>query len=436
MKSLHIMGHTIKYFFLFATFYLFTIQSIAQNDINSPYSNFGVGNMSQRTNHVLSSMGGVGYALQNPYYVNFKNPAAFAAFDSLSFIADLSFSVMNQQLKTNKLSQSGTFAQLDYLAIGLPILKMWRMSAGIMPYSDVGYGILDTRQVELDTLRTVNFQYKGTGGIQMLYWGNAFKVYKGLTLGMNLSYLFGTINSTSYTEFAMDNVLNNMVNNYRYLDGIYISGGIQYHLPIKEKHHLSFGVVYENSIKVWSRENLIVLKYFDTYNPNSSFDTVQYLTGKHALKSSVKLPQIIGAGISYGYKDRLLASVDVTWQNWKKFSMSNTKDTLQNNWIAALGVQYVPNPGSSKYFNKINFRLGTRFSTGYFVIKDRPISEFAVSFGLGFPIRTLTSRSSVNVMFEYSRLGTLQRDLVLQNYFKVSFNFILQEKWYQRRKLE
>jgi len=431
------MSKTLKYFFLFATFYLFAIQSIAQNDINSPYSSFGVGNVSQRSNHILSSMGGVGYALQNPYYINFKNPAAFAAFDSLSFIADLSFSVVNQQLKANKLSQSGTIAQLDYLAIGLPILKVWRMSAGIMPFSDVGYGILDTRQIMLDTLRTVNYQYKGTGGIQMLYWGNAFKVYKGLTLGMNLSYLFGTINTTSYTEYAVDNVLNTMINHYRYLDGIYISGGIQYHLSVKDKHFLGFGAVYENSIKVWSRENLLILNYFGTHNPNSSFDTVQYKTGKNAIKDKkVKFPQIVGAGFSYGYKDRLLASVDVTWQNWKKFSMSNLKDTLQNNWIAALGIQYVPNPGSSKYFNKINFRLGTRFSTGYFVVKDHPISEFAVSFGLGFPIRTLTSRSSVNVMFEYSRFGTLQSNLVLQNYFKVSFNFILQEKWYQRRKIE
>jgi len=410
---------------------MFTDSVIAQNEINSPYSSFGVGNIFPRTNNIISSMGGAGYALQNPYFINFKNPAAFAAFDSLSFIADLSFSAVNQQMRTEAQTQSGTFAQLDYFAIGLPILKMWRMSAGIMPYSDVGYGILDVREID-----SISYQYKGTGGLQMLYWGNAFKVYKGLAIGVNLSYLFGTINTTSFTEYKIPNVLNNMINNFRYLDGIYISGGVQYQTTANEKHHLGLGIVYENALKVWSRENLIVLNYFDTYNPNTYFDTVLIATGKDARKSTVKFPQIVGAGISYGYKDRLLTSVDFTWQNWKKFSMSNTKDTLQDNFTTALGIQYVPNPSSSKYYNKIHFRVGTRFSTGYFVVRNHPITEFAVSVGLGFPIRTFTSRSSANVMFEYCRFGTLKSNLILQNYFKLSFNFILQEKWYQRRKLE
>jgi len=380
-------------------------------------------------------MGGAGYALQTPYYINFKNSAAFAAFDSLSFIADLAFSVSNQQLKTNLQTQSGTFAQLDYIAIGLPVLKIWRMSAGIMPYSDVGYGIVDT--YEKDTVfGKITNTYKGTGGIQMLYWGNAFRVCKGLSVGMNLSYLYGTINTLSFAEYTVDNMFNTMISNFRYLDGIYISGGIQYHTSVKETHNLSVGIVYENAMKVWSKENRMVLNYFNTYAPNLSFDTVVFNIGKNAEKSTVKLPQLAGAGISYGFKDQLLATVDFTWQNWRKFSMSNTKDSLQDNFITAIGVQYVPNPLSSKYYNKINFRLGARFSTGYFVVKNHPITEFAVSFGLGFPIRTLTSRSSVNVMFEYSRLGTLKNNLILQNYFKLSFNFILQEKWYQRRKLD
>jgi len=439
MKSINIMGNTLKYFFLFAFCYLFVAQSIAQNDINTPYSKFGVGNVSPRFNHILGSMGGVGYALQHPYYINFKNPAALAAFDSLSFIADFSFSAVNQQLKNDKLTQSGTFAQFDYLAIGLPILKVWRMSAGIMPYSDVGYGILETRKIDslgTDKNVTLNYQYKGTGGLHLFYWGNAFKVCKGLTLGMNLSYLFGTINTSSYSEYSTEHTLNTMINNFRYLDGIYIAGGVQYHTSFKEKHSIGLGAVYENSIKVWSRENLIVLNYFGTYNPNLSFDTVRYETGKKASKSTVKLPQVFGGGLSYGYKDRILASVDVSWQNWKKFSMKNSNDKFQNNWITAFGVQYVPNPSSSKYFNKINFRVGARYATGYFVVKNHAISEFAVSFGLGFPIRTFTSRSSVNVMFEYNRIGMVQNNLILQNCYRLSFNFILQEKWYQRRKIE
>ena len=405
---------------------------VSQNEINSPYSSFGVGNLSPRTNIVMSSMGGVGYALQNPYYINFKNPAAFAAFDSLSFIADLSLSLVNHQLKTERQEQNGTFAQLGYLAIGLPVLKIWRTSFGIMPFSDVGYGIIDTRTK--DSIGVINNSYQGSGGLQLLYWGNAFKVCKGLTLGVNLSYLFGTINTNNFAEYELDNIFNTMVSNFRYIDGIYVSGGLQYHTTIKEKHTLTIGAVYENAIKTWSRENLIILNYLESYSPNLYFDTILVRMDKE--KSSVKMPQVAGAGIAYGYKDRLTVAADFTWQNWKQFSMSNNKDSLKNNFITAVGVQYIPNPTSSKYYNKINFRMGTRISTGYMVINGHPISEFAFSFGLGFPVQTFSSRSSVNIMFEYSKSGTIRNNLILQNYFKLSFSFILQEKWYQRRKLE
>ncbi|MCL2167896.1 MAG: hypothetical protein FWH59_02085 [Lentimicrobiaceae bacterium] len=423
-----------KSFLLFLSILMISVFSFAQNDINSPYSSFGVGNLSSRANIVSSSMGGVGYALQNPYYINFKNPASYTAFDSLSFIADLSFCFTNQQLRTQTQDYKGSFAQLDYLAIGLPVLKVWRTSAGIMPFSDIGFGILDIHQV--DTFGTVTNQYKGTGGLQLLYWGNAFKICKGLSLGINLSYLFGTMNNISFAEYEMENSFNTMITNFRYLDGIHLSVGLQYQTSIKEKHQLGFGAVYENALKVWSRENLLILNYADIYSPNSYFDTIMVRIGKNALKSDLKMPHIVGGGISYGYKDKLIAAVDITWQNWKNFSISNTNDSLKNNLITAIGIQFIPNPTSSKYYNKINFRAGTKFATGYIILNDTPISEFAVSVGLGFPLRAFNTRSSANIMFEYSKLGTLKNNLILQNYYKLSFNFILQEKWYQRRKLE
>ena len=414
---------------------MLSVFGVAQNDINSPYSGYGIGNISPRTNIVTSAMGGVGYALQSPYYINFKNPAAFAAFDSLSFIGDLAFSLINQNLRNQNQSQGGTIAHLDYLTIGLPILKVWRSSAGIVPYSDVGFDMVDT--YSKDTIGNIHNRYQGSGGLMLLYWGNAFKICKGLTLGINWSYLFGTINKTNFAEYDSEFFFNSVISNFHHYDGIQISGGIQYNATINEKHQLGIGAVYENNLKVWSKENLLVLNYYGTYNPNpstSAFDTIKSLTGKN----TVKMPQTIGGGISYEYQSKLVAALDVTWQNWKKYAVNNSKDSLKmkNNLIAAVGIQYVPNALSSKYYNKINFRAGTRFSTGYVILNSHPISEFAVTVGLGLPFRTLTSRSSINLMFEYSRLGTLKNDLILQNCYKLTINLILQEKWYQRRKLE
>jgi long-subunit fatty acid transport protein len=57
----------------------------------------------------------------------------------------------------------------------------------------------------------------------------------------------------------------------------------------------------------------------------STFDTVLIKMGDDAIKGSMKIPQFIGGGISYSFKDKYLFTSDVTWQNWEKFSSTSQK---------------------------------------------------------------------------------------------------------------
>ena len=82
------------------------------------------------------------------------------------------------------------------------------------------------------------------------------------------------------------------------------------------------------------------------------------------------------------------------------------------------------------------FRIGAKYSTGDFIILNKPISEFGVSLGVGIPLTTFNTHSNINILFEYGKLGTLADDLIKQNYFRFTLNFTLQEKWYQRMKLD
>ena len=158
--------------------------------------------------------------------------------------------------------------------------------------------------------------------------------------------------------------------------------------------------------------------------------------GDDAIKGSMKIPQFIGGGISYTYKDKYLFTSDVTWQNWKKFSCTTQKDSLKNNFISSFGFQIIPNSKSSKYLNKVSYRAGIKYSTGYIVVRNTPITEMTISMGLGFPLKTFNTRSSLNIMLEYGKIGTISNNLIDENYLRLSLNFILHEKWYQRVKLE
>ena len=422
--------HIVLWIFLFCC--LCTFSGRAQNEISLPYSSYGIGMVNRSSNGILDAMGGVSYAMQNPYYINFRNPASYAAFDSLSFIADAAASVYSSHLTQRQKTQRNTYAKPGYLAIGLPVTRHWRTSIGIMPFSDIGYDIETVKNIE--PIGNVTYRYSGTGGLNQLYWGKAFKICKGLSIGLNASYIFGSVYAYSNTEFDGSNFINSYVNDAYHIDGIYLDAGLQYIFNIGEKHRIGLGAVYSNTAYIWAKEKLLVSSYSGNYNSTILYDTVY---SQEALRGRLNIPQSVGGGLSYTYKDKMTIAGDVTWRNWTKFSfMKPSNDTLQDAISASLGFQYIPDPLSTKFFKKMAFRVGGHYSTGELLLRNKPISEFGVCVGVGIPLTTFNTHSSLNILFEYGKTGTLANDLINQNYFRFSFCFTLQERWYQRVKLD
>ena len=403
----------------------------AQNEISMPYSSYGIGTLNRSSNGVLDAMGGVSYAMQSPYFINFRNPASYVAFDSLSFIADVAASVYVSQLNQRQDIQKNTYARPGYLTIGLPVTRHWRTSLGILPFSSVGYDISTVQ--EIPDIGAVTYKYSGDGGINQLYWGNAFKICKGLSIGLNASYIFGTIYSFSNTEFDGSYYTNSYVKDAYRMKGVYLDAGLQYFFNIGEKHRIGLGAVYSNTAYIWAQENLLVNSYSGTFVSTALYDTILY---KENAKGNVRIPQSVGGGLSYTYDDKVTVSGDVTWQNWANFKYMKPTDSLRNSITSSLGFQYIPDPQSSKFFKKMAFRVGGRYSTGELFLRNKPISEFGVCLGVGIPLNTFNTHSSINILFEYGKTGTMVNDLVQQNYFRFSFCFILQERWYQIVKID
>ena len=403
----------------------------AQNEISTPYSSYGIGSINHSSNGVLDAMGGVSYAMQSPYYINFRNPASYAAFDSLSFIADVAASVYVSRLNQKQLFQKNSYAQPGYLAIGLPVTRHWRTSLGIMPFSSVGYNIESEKEVP--NIGSVTYKYTGEGGVNQLYWGNAFKICKGLSIGLNASYIFGTIFYNSNTEINGSYFTNSYVRDAYHVKGIYLDAGLQYFFNVGEKHRLGLGVVYGNTAYIWAKEDLLVNSYSGSYVSTAVYDTILY---KEGIQGNLHIPQSVGGGLSYTYKEKMTIAADVTWRNWDHFQFLRPSDSLRNSLATTIGFQFIPDPMSNKFFKKLAIRAGGRLSTGELSLRNKPISELGVCLGVGIPLNTFNTHSSINIMFEYGRTGTMVNDLVQQNYFRFSFCFILQECWYQRVKID
>lgn len=401
---------------------------IAQSKISSPYSGFGLGNLEPMCNAYSRAMGGVAYTQQNSAAVNFANPASYVAFDSLSFVADVAGSLIFGNLKTSATQQQSFTGRLDYLAIGMPVTKHWRTSLGLLPYSLVGYTVYDEHTDSIFGSST--YLYEGNGGLTNVYWGNAFKICKGLSLGLNMTYMFGSLDKIQAIEFTDDEYTNSQLTTYNKVNGLLYDIGIQYFVDIKKKHRLGLALVYKDAAHVWLSQTEEYITYTGTGIDMDIEDTL-LITDK--IKSSITMPRSLGGGLSYQFQDRIYAGVDFTWQDWSSYLFNGESGQFHDNYITSVGVQYTRNPNSNKYLQKINWRLGFKYETGYLQFQDFKISGFAISFGMGLPIKR--NKSTVNLFLEYGQKGKTVSNLIRENYVKLGFQFILHEKWYKRQKL-
>lgn len=96
------MIRKIERIFLLSVFLFIGLSVHAQDETYgtygsySPYSIFGIGDISKEGTAYNKSMGGVGIATRNRRFINYLNPAAVTARDTLSFMADFGLSQSNK----------------------------------------------------------------------------------------------------------------------------------------------------------------------------------------------------------------------------------------------------------------------------------------------------------------------------------------------------
>ena len=84
-----------------ASLVVLVTSSFAQSGTNSPYSQYGLGELSDQTSGFNRGMNGLGLGFREHNQVNYINPASYSALDSLSFIFDMGISGQLTNFKEN-----------------------------------------------------------------------------------------------------------------------------------------------------------------------------------------------------------------------------------------------------------------------------------------------------------------------------------------------
>ena len=175
-----------------------SLQFVAsQNNINSPYTRFGYGDISEATPGENRAMGGVALGSRSKSGINNINPASYSSVDSMAFKFDIGTSVLSSRFSDTNKSTRTFNANLEYITMMFPLGKGVGFSAGLLPYSFAGYNMYGTDSIigdESDVMYLAK-GFKGEGGFSQVYAGLSYKFLNHFSLGVNAYYLYGSVNN-------------------------------------------------------------------------------------------------------------------------------------------------------------------------------------------------------------------------------------------------
>lgn len=426
-KTNHYKSFALIFFFFTAL----SISTYAQLRIDSPYSRFGFGDVNPGYNVSQSSLGGVGYGVRDYLRISAINPAALAALDSGNFVFNASFNGLFVSTKTSTQSGGSNYFNLSYLQFGLPVTIWWRTGGGLTPFTTVGYAV--SSHESLDSIGDVRYSHLGDGGITNIFWDNAFKINKSLSVGIITSYLFGNLNYRRESEltdfpYAFMYRLTNNIN----MKGLYFNYGLQYYKRFgkeddyfSKKYFFGFGLIYANQQNIKATKSALGVTYTNGTDGNEFVkDTVVNINQGNGY---VVMPQKIGGGFSVGEYKKWMVAADVTFNEFSKYSSFGINDSLSNSMRYNFGAQY--------YVGKVAINAGFRYNNSYLTINNTPINDYGITFGFGFPLRNnAMTISDIDVSFEFGRKGTTINNLLQQDYFQVRIGINIRNVWFQRQK--
>lgn len=396
----------------------------AQSGETSPYSMFGYGTLSDFSTGAQRSMGGVGYAINNGRQINVKNPASYAQCDSLTFLFDFGLDFTGIHTSENGTTGGSFGGGLDYVTMQFPLSKTVGGSIGLIPYSSVGYSFGTTTDDD-----TYGDSRGGSGGINMLYIGLAYKPFKNFSIGTNISYNFGTVTHDTYVAYSGSTTTQSLYERVLQIRDWGIQLGAQYTININERNGLTLGAVYTPSKsfhgKAWATQ-------YDVQNDTST-DTVEYTSMKDKFTS----PMTLGGGLAYNFDNRLTVAADFTFQNWGDAKYENLENFesvyFDDRWKIAAGASYTPN-ARGNYLQRMTYRIGGHFNHDYIIVRGNNVKDYGVTLGFGLP--TPSSKTIINIGFEYKHRKTYPTSLITENYFNITIGVNVNEMWFWKNKIK
>lgn len=433
------MIRRIERVFLLSVFLIISVCASAQSGTYgaySPYSIYGIGEISKQGTAYNKSMGGVGIAARNKRYINYLNPAAVTARDSLSFMADFGLSQKNTVYSQNDFrSAKNTFNIYDFV-MSFPIYRSSAFMVGITPFSDVGY---DFSSVETDpgiigNTGNITYDSYGTGSVYQIFAGAGATFWKKLSVGAEVLFLFGNIDKVTNMNYQRNSYRSLNSGNDLTIRGVTGKFGIQYEQKLASNISMVLGATYrmKSRMRGYSTDYKYAVQ-------SSVTDTLRHNLG--VLKDEgLNFGDELGLGLSIKGGEKWSAEFDYVRSDWRKSGMDNAvgfasvgkavfSSSVSQSFRA--GFEIVPNRNDIRYYlRRCAYRAGVYYDESYYRLDGRDVNTIGLTLGITLPVFKWYNGISLGV--DLGQRASKKNDMIRERYAMFVIGFNIHDIWFRK----
>lgn len=395
---------------------LFGAVKVHSQNISSPYSILGIGDIENNDLGRYSASGSAAVSRREPGSYNFSNPASLTAipYKTLNFDFGLRGKVSKFKLTgADTLTAPTKDFVIKRVSLAFKVTPKSAIAFGLRPFSSVNFQYIAESSVSDGNADYLKYT-DGTGGIHQVYFSAAKEIKSGLSVGATASWLFGSIqnNIEYFNPYLGLDILRNESNFY---NSAGLQAGLQYYTSPAKKWQHTFGL----TATAYSR-----LKGEKTTEYEENGTIIKTLSAENI---QFKMPISVIGGYSIVNKSGVSFHLQGDYHKWptKKLNYKNTY--IKDAFGMHAGFEYSKKISNSKFtWEKYHLALGVKMEQSYLVINNYHLNDYAVTIGAG---KNISRFISLNAGLDIGRRGSSSLNQIQENYYQFNIGFTLKDIW-------
>ncbi|MGN7785661.1 hypothetical protein ACTJIJ_14120 [Niabella sp. 22666] len=398
--------------------------ALGQN-VTSPYSTLGIGDIDTKTSGRYSISGSTSTSRRNGNTYNDANPAS---------LTSLALKVINFDLlgkgraSTFQASQTDSVSAVSKDFIIRNISLAFRphnrtgFAFGLKPYSSVNYKYPLPDAVYNSQLNGYTRSVEGTGGINQVYGSFGYALTRHLSAGVTASYLFGsTQKNTTYLDPGVG--LDIKKEEYSFYSGSKVLAGLQYYTSPARKWQHTIGITASvgSDLKGYAKTEYI--------SADSTF--LEQSNGS----TSFKMPASTSLGYTAANKHGLSLSAEANYYYWPKQQLNYINSYTSPSTRLSAGWEYSKIAKYSfddAYYEKYYLGMGFTAQNSYYHLNGNKIWDYAVTLGGGYNISgNLYGHTGI----EFGYKGQNSQGQIRERYTQFTLGLTIRSLWYHSARI-